>query len=360
MDRRLVDHLVNTSLVSRATMQRHILRASRNKTSVGEELVAAGDLDENQLARSIASCYGYELLDVSHFEASQRALKMLSANTADKNGILPIALGANSDEITVVLYDVESSYEVLETLKLATGKAPIVRVGPRSFVHSAIRHFYFGEPWADRPSPQVQEVDPISEEFILTDPPPEPEPRRERRPSIPPPTPLARVATQQIAVRKPTAPPVVPKPNNDVAQALKDFDAFLDQADIRPSNPHSSDQGAKIDDDWGDIPSGFGSGFEMETPGQANGLGSGFGKGSVFGEFDAAPSHAADGFDLFEPSEAQPTLQETVDLQTRQINRLNQELQSQREVLAALVDMLVEARVLNRKELTKLVRSRRQ
>ncbi|MEZ4460004.1 MAG: hypothetical protein R3E66_09790 [bacterium] len=305
MDRRLVDHLVNSSLVSRATLQRHILRASRNKTSVGEELVDAGDLSEDQLASAVAHCYGYETLDLSTFTADPRALKMLSANTADKKGILPIALNTSSDQLTVVLHDVESTHDVLDTLKMATGTPPVVKVGPRGFVNKAIRHFYFGEAWPERPMPSAMSaVEEISDEFVLEDPVVE-EPKRDRRPTIPPPTPAPLAS----------APPrrVTPDPPKkaDVAQALEDFDAFLDQADIRP--PSSTPSPAE--NVWGDLGSGFGNSFDIEPPPNNSSLGSP-GKGSVFGDFEEpSEAPAADGFDLFEPSEAQMTLQELVEEQ---------------------------------------------
>lgn len=367
MDRRLVDHLVNSSIVTRATMQRHILRATRNKSTVGEELVSAGDLSESQLAEAMASCYGYGQLDVKSFTAEPRALKLLSANTSEKHGILPIALSASGDHVTVVLSDVESTLDVLETLRMATGNSPTIQIAAKSFIQEAIRHFYFGEAWPNRPAVDVQAVDPDSAEFLL-DQPSEieepPEPRRDRKPSMPPSVPApprTKPTPAKLATAKTPKTDASP-PRNEVARALEDFDAFLDQADIRPSQtgmPNESSQ-----DVWGEMGSGFGNDFEYENDpvvtGSNKGLQSGFGGGSVFGDFEPNDSEAPDGFDLFEPSEIQMTLHELVEQQEKQVLRLHQDLQSQRDVLAVLVDMLVDARILNRKELTKLVKARRQ
>ncbi len=361
MDRRLVDHLVNSSLVTRATMQRHILRANRNKTTVGEELVGAEDLTAAQLAQAMATCYGYGELDVNTFTAEPRALKLLSATTAEKLGIMPVALSASGDHVTVVLYDVESTLDVLETLRMATGNSPTIQIGTKSFIQEAIRHFYFGESWPNRPSvaPPVAAPEVESEEFLLDDPSEieeVPEPRRDRKPSMPPaPSPAPKPA----AAKNPKKD--FSRPKTDVAQALEDFDAFLEQADIRP--PQAAVTNDEPQDGWGEMGSGFGSGFEVDPTAGApsQGLQSGFGGGSVFGDFEANdPSEGRDGFDLFEPSEAQLTLQELVEQQEKQIQRLHQEVQNQRDVLAVLVDMLVEARILNRKEVTRLVKARRQ
>lgn len=344
-------------------MQRHILRATRNKTTVGEELVGASDLTAAQLAEAMAACYGYDELDATTFTAEPRALKLLSATTAEKHGIIPTALSGSGDHVTVVLFDVESTLDVLETLRMATGNSPTIQIGTKSFIQEAIRHFYFGEAWPNRPAIAAQqpvEVDSVdSEEFLLADPPEveqAPEPRRDRKPSMPPsPAPPPRPA----AAKNPKKD--FSRPKTDVAQALEDFDAFLEQADIRP--PQAAATNDEAQDGWGEIGSGFGSGFEVDPSAGApsQGLQSGFGGGSVFGDFEANdPSEARDGFDLFEPSEAQLTLQELVQQQEAQVQRLQQEVQNQRDVLAVLVDMLVDARILNRKEVTRLVKARRQ
>lgn len=349
MDRRLVDQLVNSSLVTRATMQRHILRASKNKTSVGAELVAAGDITEAQLAEAIAACYGHGTVDERTFAAEPRALKLVSAATADRNGIIPMSLNPSGDQVTVAVHDLEATHDVLDTLRMATGNTPIVKLATKTFVAKAIRHFYFGEAWPDRPTHNMSRVPDAVEEAPA-------QPRRERKPTTPPPTP---------------AKPVKKKP--DAAQALDDFDAFLDSADIRPSREADAWEGQ----------SGFGSSF-----GESKGTGSNFGSlsgapglgnsklgQSAFGGMSGLGTNAASqdpnfapfpmdaqegGFDLFEPSEVHLTLQEMVDRQEAQIERLHQEIQNQRDVLSVLVDMLVEARILNRKELTRLVKARRQ
>lgn len=362
MDRRLVDHLVNTSLVTRATMQRHILRASKNKTSVGAELVGAGDLTEAQLAEAMATCYGHNVIDEKAFSAEARALKLISAATAERNGIIPMSLSASGDQVTVALHDLEATHDVLETLRMATGNTPTVKIGSKSFIQKAIRHYYMGEPWPDRPTAQAaapaRAPEPPVE--LFSEPAP---PKRDRKPTTPPPTPP--VAKQ------------APKKTSGAAQALEDFDAFLDKADIHPGAQNSRD----ADDPWasaqsgfpgfGDSPNASGFGGLGGKSGLGNsGLGSNSGAGgsSLLGnhgaqnghKFAPFPMEGDAGFDLFEPSEVQLTLQETVDRQEAQIQRLLQDLQNQRDVLAVLVDMLVEARILNRKELTRLVKARRQ
>ena len=77
MDRRLVDHLVNSSLVSRAAMQRMILRATKDKTSVVEQLLADDKVDESDIARELASYFGLDTVDPSMFSVNDTALMRL-------------------------------------------------------------------------------------------------------------------------------------------------------------------------------------------------------------------------------------------------------------------------------------------
>ena len=54
------------------------------------------------------------------------------------------------------------------------------------------------------------------------------------------------------------------------------------------------------------------------------------------------------------------TLQEIVEMHNRKINSLREESQRQREVIQALADLLVEARVISRRELKKKLREMRK
>lgn len=341
MDRRLVDQLVNSEVVSRAVLQRYILRATKNKSTILSELFQ-DDVSEQSILEALATCYGYQTLDLSAVNPEARALSMVAGLTAEKSQLLPIAV--NLDALSVVVSDPERAQELLATLKLATGNPPLIFIAEQSKLRKAIRHFYFKEPWPERNKAE----DPFSEEILLEhiSPPEAVSPKKSR------PTP-ARPITAPVGLQpdKTNASPRV----EPINQALNDFDAFLETS--------SAGGGFSSDDEWETEyyknQSSFGnSAFGNASLGSSSPGGSGLG---TFG-FGSQLENPKDdqGFDLFEVSEIQLTVQELVDRHEAQIASLRQELKAQRDVVSVLVEMLQEARLLNRKELSKRVQARRE
>lgn len=311
MDRRLIDSLVNVGVVSRAAMQRYILRATKNKTSVLQEIYRDSS-DVDKIAGALANYLGTTQIEGSDLDPDPKALSLVAPKTADSAQVLPLRL--EKDTVVLAISDPNQSGELIQTLKLATGSPPRLLVVAPELLRKAIRHYYFNEEWAERAVTEKSEAFEISEpDFsdLVAPPQPEPSPPRELE---------------------------APKsPTQDVNRALEDFDAFLD----------ASSAGAKFqsDDEW-----------EEEYYKGQSGFASG--AGSQFGEFEEGPN-AIHGFDLFEPSEVHLSLQELVDRHDAQIQRLQQELKAQRDVVTALVEMLQESRILNRKELSRRVKLRR-
>lgn len=333
MDRRLVDQLVNSEAATRAAMQRYILRATKNKSTILSELFQ-DDVAERKVLEALTSCYGFQTLDVSKINPEARALTMVAGMTAEKSQLLPVAI--NLDTLSVVVSDPERAQELLATLKLATGNAPTVFVAEHSALRKAIRHFYFKEAWPEKGKAE----DPLSEEILLEhiSPPESLTPKKSR------PTPARPISSPlqgpQTEVKSKVQPKVEP-----INQALDDFDAFLETSNA--GGAFSSD------DEWESEFYKNQSSFGNSGLGNS-GLGT-FGFGSQLEE-----PKDDQGFDLFEASEIQLTVQELVDRHEAQIASLRQELKAQRDVVSALVEMLQEARLLNRKELSKRVQARRE
>jgi len=311
MDRRLIDSLVNVGVVSRAAMQRYILRATKNKSSVLQEIYAESS-DANAIAEALATYLGTTKVGAAELNPDPKALSLVAPKTADSAQVLPLFL--ERDTVVLAISDPHQSTELIQTLRLATGSAPRLLVAAPDLLRKAIRHFYFNEEWVGRPMAEESEVFEIDEtDFSDLVAPPQPEP---------------------------TPPPELERPKThtqDVNRALEDFDAFLEA-----SSPGSKFQS---DDEW-----------EEEYYKGQSGFVSGI--GSQFGESEEE-LNAIHGFDLFEPSEVQLTMQELVDRHDAQIQRLQQELKVQRDVVTALVEMLQESRILNRKELSRRVKLRR-
>lgn len=376
MDRRLVDHFVNADLVSRASMQRFILRATRNKTGVLQEILESETLDEQAVANGLSSCYGHELLGDEAFDVDPGAIAMISGKMAKENGVLPVAVTDSGNKVTVAVYDTEGAADVLDTLRTATGNQPRILVATRTLLQDAIDHYYFDEEWAlkndhtgssagadsseevaDGDSVEIL-LDEIAEVENEASPPLQASPKHK----ISPPSPRAR-----SVAGKPPAPPARKKPRkrqDSVEKALEDFDSFLDESNYASGAPGiGSGDDVANDSQWGSddhmkAQSGFsGSGaFGIEEPDREfddEAFASAFHDGPDNGQIES-------GFDLFEPSEADSSIESIAVRNEERIQKLRQELKGQREVVSALVDLLVEARVLSRKELMQIVRKKRR
>lgn len=362
MDRRLVDHLVNSSIVSRAAMQRMILRASKDKTSLIDQLLADGKVDEDAVARELADYYGLDLVG-SDFGVNEMALKFISKEMADKHGVLPFAISASADHVTVAVYNPETAKSVVDTLKTATGREPTVMVAARTWLSQAIRHYYFGEPWAEAPSHNVQtrEVADVANELgalgmeesseivldeVVVPPVPKPRARGEETPipsppedvvdedesPLPPPEPRRRKSRGGKTTPAPTRSDSKNgiDPDSEVDQALDEFDAFLDNATGWGNRSGSSG-----------IP-GWDDDIQDDNPFSLRATAAGWDK----------PSPDDGGFSLFDDGpESSPQVQATLDEHEKLIERLRREIQQQREIITALVDALAEAGVVSKREI---------
>ncbi len=347
MDRRLVDHLVNSNLVSRGAMQRMILRASKNKTGVVEQLFADSKIEDSELARELAAYYDLDLVKPDSFTVNETALKFISKSMADKHGVLPFAINDSADKVAVAVYNPESAQSVVESLKTATGNEPTVHVAPRSWLTDAIRHFYFGESWAAAPAHKAatREVADVSDEFgamassgtteesseiILDEVIVPPKPKRKRNGSSaeaqlerqPEPRPDPKREPQR---RRSSAPG---EASGEVEAALDEFDAFLDS-----STGWGASSGSSKIPGWEDEEEAVDDPFSLKST--------------------SAGNWEQGGFSLFdEQSEGgEAALRELVEEHEEVIERLRRELQQQRDIITALVEALADSGVVSKREI---------
>jgi uncharacterized coiled-coil protein SlyX len=167
--------------------------------------------------------------------------------------------------------------------------------------------------------------------------------------------PPSGVTRKKRAGDKPNKPDAAQKKNGasdgQITRALDDFDSYLDDAEEGDGDLASSNNGPSLVTDpnlsspgaWGyDQPqvSGVFSRYEEETQ-----------------ESDS------DEFDLFDDEESeQPrdrTLQDIVTAHEKQLRRLEKRLVYQKEVIQVVSELLVEARVVSKRELKKRLRALR-
>lgn len=334
MDRRLIDHFVNANLLSRQDMQRIILRASKDKNTLVEELLSAELVHEDVVAQQVAKFYRKETLSAQGFRVDPMALNLITGEIAKKGGVLPFAFNDSQDQLFVAAFDLEASAEVLQILEKTTGVPPEVRLAPKSWIMEAIEHYYFKAPAEAAQTRQQNRSQP-------------------------------RNGRSNANLRA----SFVGEPSQSKLRTVSKYDAVVDDLDDFLSNdsPRSSKEVPDLNTSFGEL-SGLGANFwedpntsrwsfEAEQAAQQQ---------QTKNSASSPGRQAKASFDLFEepkPAEKKGhelTLQEIVERQHERISALTEELQRQRDVIQVLADLLVDARVISSRELKQRLRDKRK
>ncbi len=381
MDRRLIEHFVNANLLSRQDMQRVILRASKAKTGLVSQILDMGVIDEDSLAKHIASFYHYEPLDNSSFFMDDSVLGMLDQETATQQGALPFGYEPGSARVYVAVYEPDRCKEALAKVEATSGQAPVVRIATKSWLDKAIP-FYYGSDrggaqlpsgasqnnsrvqnsWTQRPRSSGR-IPPIASQS----------PNREGDfgSDMPMVSGMHRISSRVSQSPRTATPRTTPRPiqSRSMTEPNDDFDEF--EALLRDEGPDLSPRASVIgrprisrrndESSFGDF-SGQNSMWDQVSRHPAlNSPPPSSGWNHQEPQPHAEPSGSFSLFD--EPSEVQSrnelTLQDVVEKQHQQINKLKSEAQRQREVIQALADLLIEARVISRRDLTRKLQSLR-
>ncbi len=372
MDKRLADLLSSSELLTRAEVQRKILKSKALKSSVIAQLFQEGT-DEAKLADVFCEYLGAKRVDESNFEMNSTALQFLSKKMAEKNGVLPFQLSQNADRLSVAIFDPESTEEVVQILKTASGNQPLIYVARKSWLIKAIRHYYFGEEWADKPTPKAQSIprQPKREKAAILSPPNtntiaklQPKRRtvltpiemdipkgemyseseakildeisfgenweeqaRPKRKSKPTPEPTPEPKRQKKKKK-------VEKKQTSVDQALNDFDSFLE-------NQNGTPKVTSIDPNVSDVP-----GWTSPPANQGN--------SSFFGSWDEEAPDKSGGFDLFsEADDSNDDINEFIESQSKKIAKLERDLDRQQSIIQSLIDILSEKKVVSKRDIKK-------
>ena len=114
---RIGDLLVKEGLVSREQLQQALDEQRQNGTRVGYNLVKLGFIQENELTRTLARQYKMPAVDLSKFEVDPKIIKLVPADLATKNLVLPLKRDGRT--LTVAMAD-PTNLGVIEDLKFIT------------------------------------------------------------------------------------------------------------------------------------------------------------------------------------------------------------------------------------------------
>src|SRR3982751_5158126 len=114
---RLGDLLVREGLITRDQLQKAHEEQRQNGTRVGYNLVKLGFIAETELTKMLARQFKMPAVDLSRFEVDPRIAKLIPADLAIKNLVLPLKRDGRT--LTVAMADPQN-LGVLEDLKFIT------------------------------------------------------------------------------------------------------------------------------------------------------------------------------------------------------------------------------------------------
>jgi type IV pilus assembly protein PilB len=114
---RIGDLLLKEGLITREQLDKALQEQRQNGTRVGYNLVKLGFIQELDLIRTLARQYKMQAVDLSKFEFDPKIVKMIPADLAMKNLVLPLKRDGRT--LTVAMAD-PTNFAVIDDLKFIT------------------------------------------------------------------------------------------------------------------------------------------------------------------------------------------------------------------------------------------------
>jgi type IV pilus assembly protein PilB len=136
---RIGDLLVREGLITREQLDKALQEQRQNGTRVGYNLVKLGFIAETELTKMLARQFKMPAVDLSRFEVDPRIAKLIPADLAIKNLVLPLKRDGRT--LTVAMADPQN-LGVLEDLKFITRYDIFPVIGGEFTLKSAIEKLY--------------------------------------------------------------------------------------------------------------------------------------------------------------------------------------------------------------------------
>ena len=136
---RLGDLLVREGLITREQLEKALQEQRQSGTRVGYNLVKLGFIQETELTKMLARQYKMPAVDLSKFEVDPRIAKLIPADVAIKNLVLPLKRDGRT--LTVAMAD-PTNLGVLDDLKFITRYDIFPVIGGEFTLKSAIEKLY--------------------------------------------------------------------------------------------------------------------------------------------------------------------------------------------------------------------------
>ncbi|MFI5246139.1 MAG: GspE/PulE family protein, partial [Gemmatimonadales bacterium] len=114
---RIGDLLLNEGLITKVQLDKALQEQRQNGTRVGYNLVKLGYVQEIELTKTLARQYKMPAVDLSKFEVDPKIVKLIPADIAVKNLVLPLKRDGRT--LTVAMAD-PTNFAVIDDLKFIT------------------------------------------------------------------------------------------------------------------------------------------------------------------------------------------------------------------------------------------------
>ena len=114
---RIGDLLVREGLITKEQLEKALQEQKQNGTRVGYNLVKLGFIQELELTKTLARQYKMPAVDLSKFEVDPKVAKLVPADLATKNLVLPLKREGRT--LTVAMAD-PTNFAVIDDLKFIT------------------------------------------------------------------------------------------------------------------------------------------------------------------------------------------------------------------------------------------------
>ena len=158
---RLGELLVREKMISPAQLQQVRQASTRNKSSLGHELVRQGLIKESDMTSFLSKMHGVPSIDLEQFQVPDEVLKLIPKQQAERHLCVPI--NRSGSTLVVAMADPSNIYAI-DDLKFMTGYQIEVVVASESAIASAISKYYGG---SDGPGESAIAYDDILDDFDL-------------------------------------------------------------------------------------------------------------------------------------------------------------------------------------------------
>ncbi|OGW43698.1 MAG: hypothetical protein A2132_02745 [Nitrospirae bacterium RBG_16_43_11] len=138
---KLGDLLISKGLLSKEQFMVAMAKQSITGTLLGETLIKLGFVSSLEMGRVLAEQAGIEFIDLSRYAISDEALKLVSRETAESTGFLPLAI--RDGVLSIGMIDPNNIHAIDIATRLS-GKAPnVYMVDSESFYEMLEKAYFF-------------------------------------------------------------------------------------------------------------------------------------------------------------------------------------------------------------------------